>query len=183
MDRQTRIALLVDHFKKPRHRGRLDAADARMPGGNPGCGDVITLHVRAEPEEDRVAEVSFEGEGCTISQAAASILAQRVNRKKPSFADVSEMSYEEMIDLLGSDIVGSRPRCATLALGTLKAAVKRIEMDRKLRAAGRTDEEIAVMRAALAAQAAGQGLVFGEGAAAAAKEGATSPPRDFMGIG
>lgn len=168
MDRQTRIELLTDHFRRPRHRGRLDNADVSMPGGNPGCGDVITMHVRAEPSQACIAEVSFEGEGCTISQAAASILAQRINRKKPSFDDVLDMSYEEMIDLLGSDIVGSRPRCATLALGTLKAAVKRIEMDRRLRASGRTEEEIRQMRAALAKQASG-GLVFGEGAVEEAK--------------
>lgn len=168
MDRQTRIELLTDHFRRPRHRGRLENADVSMPGGNPGCGDIITMHVRAEPDEQRIAEVSFEGEGCTISQAAASILSQRINRRKPTFDDVGDMSYEQMIDLLGSDIVGSRPRCATLALGTLKAAVKRIDMDRKLRAAGRTDEEIRQMRAALSQQASG-GLVFGEAAVEEAK--------------
>ena len=181
MDRQTRIALLVDHFKRPRHKGVLEHADARMPGGNPGCGDIVTLHVRADPASDRIEEISFEGEGCTISQAAASILAQRMNRKHPTFDEVLELSYEEMIDLLGQDIVGSRPRCATLALGTLKAAVKRIEMDRKLRAAGRTDEEIRAMRDALAAQAAGNGLVFGEGAVAAAKENVIEHPGDGIG--
>lgn len=168
MDRQARIALLVDHYKKPRHRGRLADADVRMPGGNPGCGDVVTLHVRAEAGAARIGAVSFEGEGCTISQAAASILVERINRKRPSFADISALTYEWMIELLGRDVVGSRPRCATLALGTLKAAVKRIEMDRRLRAAGRTDEEIRLMREALAAQAGGSGLVFGEGALAVA---------------
>lgn len=169
MDRQTRIDLLVDHFKKPRHRGPLIDADVSMPGGNPGCGDVIIMHLKAAPKTNAIAEVSFQGEGCTISQAAASILAQRINRKQPSFDDVLEMSYEQMIDLLGEDIVGSRPRCATLALGTLKAAVKRVEMDRRLRASGRSDDEIAAMRAALADQAAG-GLVFGEDAIRKAKE-------------
>ena len=178
MDRQTRIALLVDHYRNPRHKGPLEDADVHMPGGNPGCGDVVTMHVRAEADEDRVAELSFEGEGCTISQAAASILAQRVNRKKLTFGEVGELSYESMIDLLGRDVVGSRPRCATLALGTLKAAVRRIEMDRKLRAAGRSDEEIARMRELLAAQAAGSGLVFGEGAEQAAKAGAAAAPPD-----
>jgi nitrogen fixation NifU-like protein len=176
MDRQTLIALLVDHFKHPRHKGRLENADARMPGGNPGCGDIVTMHVRAAPDEDRIEEVAFEGEGCTISQAAASILAQRVNRKQMSFADVDGLSYETMIDMLGRDVVGSRPRCATLALGTLKAAVKRIEMDRRLRAAGRTDEDIRRMRELIAAQAAGSGLVFGEDALTAAKTGVTEPP-------
>lgn len=174
MDRQTRIDLLVDHYKHPRHKGVLADADVAMPGGNPGCGDVVTIHLRADGE--RVGEVTFEGEGCTISQAAASILVDRMNRKKPTLDEVLGMSYERMIELLGEDIVGSRPRCATLALGTLKAAVKRIEMDRQLRAAGRSDEEIHRLREALAAQAAGTGLIFGEEAAAAAREGAVAPP-------
>ena len=71
MDRQTRIALLVDHYKNPRRRGALPDADVSMPGGNPGCGDVVTMHVKAAPDEDRIEAVRFEGEGCTISQAAA----------------------------------------------------------------------------------------------------------------
>lgn len=183
MDRQTRIALLVDHYRNPRHRGGLEDADVDMPGGNPGCGDVVTMHVRAAADADRIEAVAFEGEGCTISQAAASILAQRINRKQPSFADIEAMTYESMIDLLGRDVVGSRPRCATLALGTLKAAVKRIEMDRRLRAAGRTDEEIRRMREMLAAQAAGSGLVFGEGAVEKAKASASTPPPDEFGEG
>src|SRR5690606_36119057 len=72
VDRQTRIALLVDHFRNPRHKHAMDDADVRMPGGNPGCGDVVTVYLKADPDADRVAEVSFEGTGCTISQAAAS---------------------------------------------------------------------------------------------------------------
>lgn len=169
MDRQTRIDLLVDHFKRPRFRGPLDGEDVAMPGGNPGCGDVITIHLKAAPDENTIEKITFEGEGCTISQAAASILAQRINKKQPSFAEILDMSYEQMIDLLGADIVGSRPRCATLALGTLKAAVKRVETDRKLRAAGRSEAEISQLRAALAEQAAG-GLVFGEAALRKARD-------------
>jgi nitrogen fixation protein NifU and related proteins len=169
VDRQTRVAYLMDHYRSPRHRGALDPADVVMPGGNPGCGDVVTLYVRADGEQ--INEVSFEGEGCTISQAAASILAQRINRQRPEFGAVQDLSYESMIELLGRDIVGSRPRCATLALGTLKAAVRRLEMDRRLRAAGRSDEEIAALRDALHRQAAGTGLVFGD----AAKQVAAGP--------
>lgn len=181
MDRQTRIEYLVDHFKRPRHKGAMADADVRMPGGNPGCGDVVAMYVKAEPSSERIERVTFEGEGCTISQAAASILADRVNRKHLGFQDILEMSYEDMIGILGEDIVGSRPRCATLALGTLKAAVKRIEMDRKLRASGRTDEEIRGMREALAAQAAGTGLVFGDGAEEEAKRAEGAPTRDGPG--
>jgi nitrogen fixation NifU-like protein len=106
--------------------------------------------------------------GCTLSQAAASILAERTNRQKPAFAEVLAFSYEEMLDLLGRDVAASRPACATLALGTLKAAVKTVEMNRALRAAGHTEEEIREMRRAIAAQAEGTGLVLGDGAERAA---------------
>lgn len=181
MDRQTRVAMLVDHAKRPRHYGPLEDADARMPGGNPGCGDVVTIHLKADPESDRIQEVSFEGSGCTISQAAASILAERINKRRATFDEVRALSYEDMINVLGRDIVGSRPRCATLALGTLKAAVQRVEMDRKLRAAGRSDEEIERMRALLAAQAAGSGLVFGEDAERAAQASGPTPHDEVPG--
>src|SRR3989449_10248940 len=152
MDRETRLAWLVDHYRRPRHRGALPDADARVPGGNPGCGDIITLYLRANEGEDRVAAVTFEGVGCTLSQAAASILAERTNRLTPTFAEVLVFSFEEMLDLLGRDIASSRPQCATLALGTLKGAIKTVEMNRKLRAGGHTDEEIAGLRRAIAAE-------------------------------
>jgi len=168
VDRETRIAWLVDHYKRPRHRGKLPDADAHIPGGNPGCGDIITMYLKGQDGEDRVGAVSFEGVGCTLSQAAASILAERINRQQPTFAEVLDFSYEEMLDLLGRGIAESRPQCATLALGTLKGAVKTVEMNRKLRAAGHTDAEIAELRRAVAAQAEGTGLVIGEGAERAA---------------
>jgi nitrogen fixation NifU-like protein len=168
MDRETAIAFLVDHYKHPRHKGRLAEPDVEMPGGNPGCGDVVVVQVRVDPTGGRIVEAAFEGSGCTISQAAASILLQRVNREQPQLDSVLELSYDEMIDMLGRDVVGFRHRCATLALGTLKAAVKTIQTDAKLRAAGYSDDEIRELRAARAAQAAGPGLVVGDGAAAAA---------------
>ncbi|MDP3910113.1 MAG: iron-sulfur cluster assembly scaffold protein [Gemmatimonadales bacterium] len=181
MDRATRIAWLVDHSRRPRYRGKLLDADARVPGGNPGCGDIITLYLKAKGGEDRVAAVSFEGVGCTLSQAAASILAERTNRLTPTFEEVLAFSYEEMLDLLGRDIASSRPQCATLALGTLKGAVKTVEMNRKLRAAGHTDEEIGELRRAIAAQAEGTGLVLGEGAERAARAGAAPLPDVLVG--
>jgi nitrogen fixation protein NifU and related proteins len=74
-----------------------------------------------------------------------------------------------MMDLVGRDVADARPRCATLALGTLKAAVKAVEMNRKLKAAGKSDAEIAELRRAIATAAEGSGNVIGEGAEAAAR--------------
>lgn len=171
VDRESRIAWLVGHHQHPRHRGAMADADVRMPGGNPGCGDLLTAYVRTPPGEDRVAALTYEGEGCTLSQAAASILAERVNRDHPTFEEVMAFTYEEMMDLLGRDIVSSRPRCATLALGTLKAAVRRLAMDRQLRAAGWSDAEIRALRGEPDASPEDGGLVFGEDAASAGHRG------------
>jgi nitrogen fixation protein NifU and related proteins len=163
LDRQTQIDILVDHFKRPRHKGSLEGADVIMPGGNPGCGDLVTMHVKADPD-GRVEAVSFEGEGCTISQAAASILADRINKTHPTLDEVMDFSYERMIDMLGRDVVGFRERCAMLALGTLKMAAKRIQVHRRLREAGRSDQEIRDLERALMDARNESGLVFGEAA-------------------
>jgi nitrogen fixation NifU-like protein len=181
VDRETRIAWLVDHFRHPRHRGQLDDADVRMPGGNPGCGDLLTAYLKAAPDEPRVTALTFEGEGCTLSQAAASILAERVNRRRPTFEEVLALTYEEMMELLGRDLVSSRPRCATLALGTLKAAVRRVEMDRRLRAAGRSDAEIRALRGESASAPEEGGLVFGDRAATAANDPSGRLPDPLAG--
>ncbi len=164
-DRETQIAFLVDHFQRPRHKGTLEGADATMPGGNPGCGDLVTMHVKADAE-GRLEAVRFEGEGCTISQAAASILADRVNKTHPTLDEVAEFPYETMLDMLGRDVVGFRERCATLALGTLKMAVRQLQTYRRLRAAGRTDREIRELQRALLDARGDSGLVFGPAAQA-----------------
>ena len=162
MDRETRLAWLVDHYRRPRHKGALSDADARVPGGNPGCGDLITIYLKD-------GAVAWEGVGCTLSQAAASILAERINKDRPSFEEILEYPPEQMLDLLGRDIAESRPGCALLALGTLKGAVKMVEMNRKLRAAGHTDEQIRELRKAIAEQGKATGVVVGEGAEEAAR--------------
>jgi nitrogen fixation NifU-like protein len=127
VDRQTQIEVLLDHFNNPRNQKKIDDADVVQPGGNPGCGDVVTMYLKTDG--DRVGEVSFKGSGCTISQAAASILMEMVNGDKPTLDEVLEMDYEDMVDVLGRETVSSRPRCATLALGTLKAAIRRRQRD------------------------------------------------------
>jgi len=123
MDRQEAIEYLLDHYEHPRNHGALDAADVVMPGGNPSCGDVVTLYLAVDATTDTVARLMFEGQGCTISQAAASILTELAAGR--TLDDIEAMDFNDMIDLLGREVVNTRPRCATLALGTLKAAVAR----------------------------------------------------------
>ncbi len=159
MDRQLQIQILLDHYQRPRHRGTLEDADVEMPGGNPGCGDVVTVYLKGAGDHEHIEGVSYEGEGCTISMAAASMLLEQVREEGMTMDQVLEMDYKEMIEKLGRQIVASRPKCATLGLGTLKAAIRRYQQDRRLERAG-------VARPADD----GEEFVFGEGAAEAAKK-------------
>ncbi len=127
MDRQQYIEILLDHFENPRGRHRMDNADVQLGGGNPGCGDLITMYLKID--NDRVTEVSFEGEGCTISQAGGSIITELVEGL--SLDDIKALGTHTMIDEMGADVVKSRVRCATLALGTVQAAVDQFRNDRR----------------------------------------------------
>ena len=157
MDRQLQIQFLLDHYQRPRHHGALEDADVQMPGGNPGCGDVVTIYLKGADDYKHIEEVSYEGEGCTISMAASSMLLEEVVEGNLTMDQVLEMDYNEMIEKLGRQIVASRPKCATLGLGTLKAAIRKYQKDKRLADAG------------VARPEAGE-FVFGEGAAEAAKK-------------
>lgn len=157
MDRQMQIQILLDHYQRPRHAGVIEDADVAMPGGNPGCGDVVTVYLKGAEDHEHIEDATYEGEGCTISMAASSMLLEQVHDENLTMDDVLEMDYNEMMDKLGRQVVASRPKCATLGLGTLKAAIRKYQKDQRLEAAGVERPEDA-------------GLVFGAGAAEAAKE-------------
>ena len=93
-----------------------------LTGGNPSCGDVITIYLNVDGE-DRVEQIQFEGEGCTISLASASILLERVQGK--TLAEIEAIDYNDLVGELGRDIVMTRVRCATLSLSTLKSAIQK----------------------------------------------------------
>jgi nitrogen fixation NifU-like protein len=121
MDRQTAIENLLELYENPAHRGTLDNADISINGGNPGCGDIVTIQIKVN-DEGKVDQIMFGGEGCTISQAAAELVASRMEGS--TLEDIEHLDHEVIIDELGREVVMSRPRCATLALGTLKQAVQ-----------------------------------------------------------
>ena len=157
LDRQLQIQILLDHYEKPRHRGVLDDADVAMPGGNPGCGDVVTVYLKAADDQEHIERATYEGEGCTISMAASSMLLEDVQRGDLTMDQVLGLDYHEMIEQLGRQVVASRPKCATLGLGTLKAAIRKYQKDRRLERAGVTRPDDGE-------------FVFGENAAEAARK-------------
>ncbi len=125
MDRQEAIEFLVDHYQNPRNRGPLEDADVHLTGGNPGCSDRVEMYAKVGPD-GRVARVSFEGEGCTISMAAASYVTELVQGM--TLDEVEQLSPETLMDDLGREVVMTRPTCATVALGTLKKGFHELHM-------------------------------------------------------
>jgi len=130
--------VILDHNKRPRNRGRLPTANRVAHGENPTCGDQCSVYLRIEG--DRVAEISFDGAGCAISQASASLMTTLV---KGHTADEARSMYdefkrivttgeapEEISDLAafaGVHAFPARIKCATLgwhaALNALKGEV------------------------------------------------------------
>lgn len=127
MDRQERIDLIVDHFEHPRHFGLLEPADVVHTGNNPACGDVVTVYVRAAGNGGPVA-LAFQGQGCTISQAAASMAMEMLNGL--TLAQIDAATAEPLLDRLGPDIASARQRCATLAFDTVKHACHKLNSHR-----------------------------------------------------
>ena len=127
MDRQEAIEFLVDHYQNPRNRGPIEDADIHLTGGNPGCADRVEMYARVALD-GHVSEVTFEGEGCTISMAAASYVTELV--KGMTLEEIESLSFETLIDDLGREVVMARPTCATVALGTLKQGAHELHMRR-----------------------------------------------------
>lgn len=129
LSRQDYIENILDHHDHPRNKRVLDDPDIEASGGNPGCGDVLVMYARVD-EAGRISDASFQGEGCTISQAAASMLTEDLVGR--SLDEVREMSFNDVVEEMGRDVVSSRTRCATLALTIVKNAAERYSREQRL---------------------------------------------------
>ncbi len=130
MDRQEAIEFLMDHYENPRNKGPLEHADVSLTGGNPGCADIISMHARFD-KDGKLEAVHWDGEGCTISSAAASYVTEITQGMTAE--EIEQLSFEDLIEQLGRELVMTRPTCATLALGTLKMGVHEYTMRKRAR--------------------------------------------------
>ncbi len=114
--------LILDHYKNPHNHGVLDPCDARAEGQNPLCGDELSITINFNGG-DVIEEIRFDGRGCAISQAAASMLTDLVSGRPA--AEVAAMPTEELLDEIGIPLTPVRLKCAVLGLGVLKVALHR----------------------------------------------------------
>ncbi len=116
---------IMDHYHNPRNKKELSGYTNKYCEFNPTCGDEITIFLKVE--KDGVKEVSFTGTGCAISQAAASLLTEKLSGLTIKQLK-SKMNSKRILTLLGVPISPARMNCALLALrATLKALEKKSE--------------------------------------------------------
>lgn len=106
---------ILDHYKHPQNKGGLDPCDIRHHEHNPVCGDRIEIFIRLD--QGRVADVRFDGAGCAISQASASMLTNKI--KGMTIGEMKEIGREDIFAMLGIRIGVVRQKCALLSLKTL----------------------------------------------------------------
>lgn len=132
--------VILDHNNRPRNFGELSDANRRADGHNPLCGDKLSVTVKVE--NDVIADIRFQGSGCAISKASASLMTERVKGHTLSEVDAVFTGFHHMVTVGGAqdeqtaDALGkltvlagvaefpARVKCATLAWHTLRAALR-----------------------------------------------------------
>jgi nitrogen fixation protein NifU and related proteins len=110
---------ILDHYKNPRNRGTMENPDITFQDSNPLCGDELRIDLKVE--DGTVVDVKFSGNGCSISQAAASMLTERI--KGRPVEEVKSIHREQILEDLGIALGPVRLKCALLALKVLKGGV------------------------------------------------------------
>jgi nitrogen fixation NifU-like protein len=119
--------IILDHYRNPRNKGKLTNADVSIHDSNPLCGDEIDIHLKVE--KDKIKEVKFEGRGCAISQASASMLTEMVMDKP--LTTVKDLTKEDVLENIGLMNLGpARIKCALLSLKVLKLGMVRYYTDK-----------------------------------------------------
>jgi nitrogen fixation protein NifU and related proteins len=111
---------ILDHFEDPYHRGSCEHATHAHEDDNPLCGDVVHVELRIGPE-GKVQEAWFDGEGCCISQASASMLMERIEGK--SVEEVKKFGAPEMLRLFGARLTPNRQKCCLLPWRVVQTAL------------------------------------------------------------
>jgi nitrogen fixation NifU-like protein len=109
--------IILDHYRNPRNKGRISGADVSFHDSNPLCGDEIDIHLKVE--DNVVKDIKFEGRGCAISQASASMLTEMVMNKP--LTSIKELGKDDILENIGLVNLGpARIKCALLSLKVLK---------------------------------------------------------------
>ncbi|MBI4894682.1 MAG: SUF system NifU family Fe-S cluster assembly protein [Candidatus Aenigmarchaeota archaeon] len=111
---------ILDHYRNPKNFGKLDKPDVKVRELNPLCGDQYEFQVKVS--DGKITDVKFNGDGCAISTASASILSEFIKGKKIS--ELKKMEQKDLLNLLGIEVSPARIKCAMLAFNIVKKVVE-----------------------------------------------------------
>lgn len=120
MDPEVAKEILLDHYKNPRNYGKVPEPSGSITENNPVCGD--TVHISFTIESGRLKEVRFIGQGCSVSQAAASILTEYATGR--AVEEVMSLNDGDFLAMIGFPLGPNREKCALLSLNALKKAIR-----------------------------------------------------------
>lgn len=110
---------IIDHYKSPKNYGALEDADYVVYEVNSFCGDGLKFFIKLDEGKEKIVDIKFQGEGCSISQATASMLTEEM--KGLTLEEMKKAVTKEFIlELLGVELSPSRLKCALLSLEALK---------------------------------------------------------------
>ena len=113
---------ILEHYREPHNRGVLEPHDLHFADSNPTCGDEMSISLRLDDQKERVSDVAFDGRGCAISQASASILTDEL--RGLSLGQLRGIDPAEVVGNLGVPIGPARLKCALLVYKVLQGAVQ-----------------------------------------------------------
>ncbi len=116
MIEEERMKMIMDHYENPRNFGVLNTPSVVIRGGNPYCGDAINIYIDIG-DRNIIENIGFDGKGCIISQAATSLLTEHV--KGRTVGDVEQLDSDYLRDIVGKEMLITRPKCSRLALEML----------------------------------------------------------------
>ncbi len=111
---------ILDHYESPYHRGRCEHCTHCHEDKNPLCGDRVRMELHVD-DHGAFREVFFDGEGCCISQAAASMLVERFDGR--TVDEVKQFTADDMLALFGARLTPNRQKCALLPWRVLQSAI------------------------------------------------------------
>lgn len=114
--------IILDHYKHPHNFGHLSAPDAKIEEENVSCGDKIIMEIRVDKTKKKVVEVRFNGTGCAISMASASLLTDQI--REMSTKSILELTTKDVLANLGTTLTPTRVKCAVLPLEVLQKTVQ-----------------------------------------------------------
>lgn len=113
--------IILDYYRHPRNYGKLDNPSIQAKDTNPLCGDVVEIQIQLDNQK-KAMEIRFNGKGCAISQASASMLTEMVQGK--TLEEIRGIGSEKILEALGTPDLGhTRIKCALLSLKVLKTGV------------------------------------------------------------